>query len=98
MYMSMHAMSDARANLAALLDAVERGEDVVITRHGRPAARLVAPVPAFERPADLVHAAGQLLVELDSSRGEPVPPVARSQEGPSADDLVAALRRDRDAW
>jgi prevent-host-death family protein len=33
--------SDAKARLAQLLDEVERGETVVITRHGRPIARLV---------------------------------------------------------
>jgi prevent-host-death family protein len=33
--------SAAKANLAELLDEVERGETVVITRHGRPIARLV---------------------------------------------------------
>ena len=33
--------SEAKTNLAALLDEVERGETVVITRHGRPIARLV---------------------------------------------------------
>jgi prevent-host-death family protein len=33
--------SDAKARLAQLLDEVERGETVVITRHGRAIARLV---------------------------------------------------------
>lgn len=33
--------SDAKARLAQLLDEVEHGETVVITRHGRPIARLV---------------------------------------------------------
>jgi prevent-host-death family protein len=32
--------SEAKAHLLQLLDAVERGETVVITRHGRPIARL----------------------------------------------------------
>jgi prevent-host-death family protein len=32
---------DAKTNLAKLLDEVERGEMVTITRHGRPVARLV---------------------------------------------------------
>jgi prevent-host-death family protein len=33
--------SDAKAHLPQLLDDVERGETVVITRHGRPIARIV---------------------------------------------------------
>jgi prevent-host-death family protein len=32
---------EARARLSALLDRVESGDEVVITRHGRPVARLV---------------------------------------------------------
>jgi prevent-host-death family protein len=33
--------SEAKTHLPQLLDEVERGETVVITRHGRPIARLV---------------------------------------------------------
>lgn len=35
---------EAKAHLSELLDKVERGQDVVITRHGRPVAHLTAPV------------------------------------------------------
>jgi len=35
--------------LGRLLDQVERGELIVITRHGKPVARLVPPKPAFNR-------------------------------------------------
>lgn len=34
-------IADAKAHLTQLIDAVERGETVVITRHGRAVARLV---------------------------------------------------------
>ena len=33
--------SAAKASLAELLDEVERGQTIVITRHGRPVARLI---------------------------------------------------------
>lgn len=35
-------VSEARSHLGALLDRVERGEAVIITRRGKPVARLVA--------------------------------------------------------
>ena len=35
-------LSQAKARLSELLDKVEAGEDVVITRHGRPVATLSA--------------------------------------------------------
>lgn len=39
----MHAMSlaHAKAHLSELLNKVESGEEVVITRHGRPVARVL---------------------------------------------------------
>ncbi|MGO8932887.1 MAG: type II toxin-antitoxin system Phd/YefM family antitoxin [Bryobacteraceae bacterium] len=33
---------EAKNTLGTLLDRVERGEEIVITRHGKPVARLVA--------------------------------------------------------
>lgn len=43
----MHAMSlaHAKAHLSELLNTVESGEEVVITRHGRPVARVVPANP-----------------------------------------------------
>ena len=32
---------EAKTHLASLLDRVERGEEITITKHGRPVARLV---------------------------------------------------------
>ncbi|MBS3648996.1 type II toxin-antitoxin system prevent-host-death family antitoxin [Pseudaminobacter sp. 19-2017] len=34
---------EAKKKLDSLLDLIARGEEVVITRHGKPAAKLVAP-------------------------------------------------------
>jgi len=36
---------DAKARLSSLLDRVERGEEIIITRHNRPIARLVPEGP-----------------------------------------------------
>lgn len=40
---------EAKTRLGALLDLVEQGEEVLITRRGRPVAKLVSPKPAFDR-------------------------------------------------
>ncbi len=42
--MKQFGVYDAKTHLAKLLDEVEKGESVTITRHGRPVAKLV-PVP-----------------------------------------------------
>lgn len=40
---------EAKNKLSALLDEVERGAEVIITRHGKPVARLVPPQPIVNR-------------------------------------------------
>ena len=40
---------EAKSRLGQLLDWVEAGEEVVITRRGKVVARLVPPSPAFDR-------------------------------------------------
>lgn len=40
---------EAKNTLGSLLDRVEAGEEILITRHGKPAARLVRPLPQFDR-------------------------------------------------
>jgi prevent-host-death family protein len=42
---------EAKNTLGALLDRVERGEEVVITRHGKPVARLAPCTTAIDRKA-----------------------------------------------
>lgn len=50
--------SEAKARLATLLDEVERGETVVITRHGKPIARIVPE--ADRRKAKLERALAEI--------------------------------------
>jgi prevent-host-death family protein len=46
---------EAKTHLSRLLDEVERGDEIVITKHGRPVARLVPPgSPDRPRDGDLV--------------------------------------------
>jgi prevent-host-death family protein len=46
--------SDAKTHLPNLLDAVERGETIVITRHGKPIARIVPEVDRRQVELDRV--------------------------------------------
>jgi prevent-host-death family protein len=41
--------SEARIRLSALLHRVEAGEEIVITRRGRPVARLVSAIAVHDR-------------------------------------------------
>ncbi len=52
---------EAKNTLGTLLDCVERGEEIVITRHGKPVARLVPNVGYADQ--DRVQAAFERLRE-----------------------------------
>jgi prevent-host-death family protein len=47
--MAIVTVVEAKARLSEILDKVEAGEEVVITRHGRPVAQLM-PVKQAKRP------------------------------------------------
>lgn len=57
---------EARANLRTLLDRVEAGEEIIIVRRGRQAARLVparrtAKLPSLARFRKSIHLRGEPL-------------------------------------
>ncbi|MGH7438975.1 MAG: type II toxin-antitoxin system Phd/YefM family antitoxin [Polyangiaceae bacterium] len=54
----------AKTNLSKLLDRAERGEEVVITRNGRPVARLVSVKPQ-RKPRKLGLLKGRVRVRKD---------------------------------
>jgi antitoxin (DNA-binding transcriptional repressor) of toxin-antitoxin stability system len=53
---------DAKTRLSELLDRVERGEEIVITRHGRAIARLSRVTPGHDVAA--ARAAAEALLAL----------------------------------
>lgn len=57
---------EAKTHLPALLDSVEKGEVIVITRRGRPAARLT---PVSPEPADVRDAIAALKAFGEQHRG-----------------------------
>ncbi|MGE6742190.1 type II toxin-antitoxin system Phd/YefM family antitoxin [Allorhizobium pseudoryzae] len=70
-------LADAKAHLSELIDRVEAGDSIDITRHGKPVARLTA----VERPRKPIDAA--LLQSLTATMTPP------SQ---TAADLVRSMR------
>lgn len=51
---------EAKNKLAALLDQVEHGEEILITRHGRPVAKLIPAETGFDRVKARAAATGLL--------------------------------------
>ena len=60
--------SEAKTHLPQILDEVERGETVVITRHGRPIARLVPE--AERRQAEIDEAVESILALRKRLKGK----------------------------
>ena len=65
--------SEAKAHLSELLDAVERGETIAITRHGRRIARLV---PDADHRQEQIEAAIEDMRQLAKERREKFGPVS----------------------
>ncbi len=67
----MHVVGafEAKNKLGTLLDWVAAGEEVMITRHGKAAARLVAATPGFDRAKASQAARGLLEISQGLSLG-----------------------------
>lgn len=94
--MSVRSVSEARATLPELLDRVEAGEEVTITRHGKPVAVMVKPDRLRHRRAeDAYRRAASLHDELESA-GNRSPMSSGGLSPERADELISELRTDRD--
>jgi len=72
------SVTNAKAKLTDLVRRAEAGDDVVLTRHGHPAVRLVAvkaPPIAGDRRAKI-----NAIIEAASAKALPGPCAARSQD------------------
>jgi antitoxin (DNA-binding transcriptional repressor) of toxin-antitoxin stability system len=94
--MGTMTVSEALAALPEVLDRVAEGEEVTITRHGRPVAVVVRPDVLWSRrsravldDAERIHA---LITEAEAA-GLPAGPGLTAQR---AEELIAEIRAGRD--
>ena len=67
--MARYSVVEAKNQLSALIDAVQAGEEVVITRHGKPAAQIVqARTDAADTDPDWPARRDAALARLDAFR------------------------------
>ena len=81
--MGKHSVADAKNKLSELIDRALQGENVVITRHGRPVVALT-PIPKAAKP--ITPEAVEWLRQHRVGRRAP------------REDAVIAVRRIRDEW
>jgi antitoxin (DNA-binding transcriptional repressor) of toxin-antitoxin stability system len=95
--MAVMTVSEARAALPEVLNRVEEGEEVTITRHGRAVAVIVRPDVIWSRSrAGDVLAEAERLERMLHAAGERELPVGGLAEE-YAEELIAAVRAGRDA-
>jgi hypothetical protein len=89
------SVSDARANLPELVDRVQAGDEITITRHGAPVAVLVSPGALRTRRASTAfELAARLGAELEAARQRPLRSDTTVDAG-TAERWVAELRTER---
>lgn len=95
MYMDELTVSEARARLPELLDRVERGEEIVVTRHGRPAAVLLRPDALRPRRNEAVFAQARAIRKmLEDARKQPLG--EPTMDPAYAEEMIREIRAGRD--
>jgi prevent-host-death family protein len=95
--MSPVSASEARASLPQLLDRVAAGDEVTITRHGRPVAVLVHPDALRARRAGAaMEGAAKVRHALETGRTARLPSGTGGVTAARAEDLIADVRAGRE--
>jgi prevent-host-death family protein len=89
--------SEARAALPDLLTRVEDGEEVTITRHGRPVAVLVRPDSLLSRRARAALDGAGRIRELLAEAAATALPEGTGLTAERAEELISQIRAGRDA-
>jgi prevent-host-death family protein len=95
--MTSLSASEARAALPELLTRVEGGEEVTITRHGRPVAILVRPDALRSRRARAALDDAARIHDLLAEAAAAALPDGAGLTAERAEDLIAGIRASRDA-
>jgi antitoxin (DNA-binding transcriptional repressor) of toxin-antitoxin stability system len=90
-------VSEARAALPEVLNRVEEGEEVTITRHGRAVAVIVRPdvIWSRSRAGDVLAEAERLERMVQAAGARELSAGGLTEE--YAEELIAAIRAGRDA-
>jgi antitoxin (DNA-binding transcriptional repressor) of toxin-antitoxin stability system len=95
--MTTMTISEARAALPEVLDRVAGGEEVTITRHGRPVAVVVRPDILWSRRTGGALADAERIHELLTEAGAAVLPDGPGLTAERAAELIGEIRAGRDA-
>jgi antitoxin (DNA-binding transcriptional repressor) of toxin-antitoxin stability system len=94
--MAMMTVSEARAALPEVLDRVAEGEEVTITRHGRPVAVVVRPDILWSRRARSALDDAERVHALLTEAAVAALPEGAGLTAQRAEELIAEIRAGRD--
>ena len=89
------SISEARAALPDLVDRVAKGEEIILTRHGRPVAVVVRPDTLRVRRGEGALASAADIRERLRAAQSAARPVLKGASRKRAETLVADLRAGR---
>lgn len=95
--MTTMTVSEARAALPQVLDRVAEGEEVTITRHGRPVAVVVRPDIMWSRRAHAVLDDAERIHEMLAGAAATPLPEGAGLTAQRAEELIVEIRAGRDA-
>jgi prevent-host-death family protein len=94
--MTSMTVSEARAALPELLSRVEDGEEVTITRHGRPVAVIVRPDVLHSRRAQAALEDADRIHQLLTEAARTALPKGPGLTAQRAEELISDIRAGRD--
>ena len=90
--------TEARAALPELLDRVLEGEEITITRHGKPVAVMLRPDSLRSRRADrMFKGAAEIEAMMEEVRGLSLEELGPGLTPEYAEELIAEIRAGRDS-
>ena len=95
--MTTMTVSEARAALPEVLDRVAEGEEVTITRHGRPVAVVVRPDVLWSRRAHTALDDAGRIHDLLTEAAAAALPESTGLTAQRAEELIGEIRAGRDA-
>jgi len=92
--MSTWNVTDARAHLPEILQRVEDGDEITLTRHGRAVAVIIRPdAVRGRRAASALDAAAQIMTSIEEATRSNEPGALSSDR---AEELITEIRAERD--
>ena len=84
------SIRDLKSNLSKYLQQVEQGTAIIITKHGKPIARIIPEIPSVQERMQSLVSSGVL--SWNGQKLPPRSPIAKNRAAANITDLISADR------